>query len=105
MSPASVLAFLTLLVAVPLLAYATWSLWALVRRYHNPVTRAHAIAVTVVLVHAFVFGWIFVNNDRLVPWLDTGATKIITRLIEFGGGTVVALTVLLLLLPLPGRKR
>lgn len=99
MTIAQILGILTPTVGVPLLALASLVLWRTVRKYHNPVTRVQAIGVNVVLLHAFVFGLIFLNNDQPVPWLDLATTKIITRGIEFVEAVVVAVTVLWLFLP------
>lgn len=77
----SVLAWLTVLVAVPLNAVAALLLLKKSREApHLRVLRERFIvAVVTTLVVAF-FGAIFINNDQTIPPLSLDATKWITRL-------------------------
>lgn len=81
MNLATALAVLTLVIGVPLSAYAVARLWHVSFSQRNPVVRERAITETIVLFTAIVFGIIFLFNDKilLIPFLDSEGTKISTR--------------------------
>lgn len=76
-----VLAWLVVLVAVPLNIVAAFLLLRKSREApHLRVLRERFIVAVVTTVVVLFFGLIFLNNDRLVPPLSLDATKWITRL-------------------------
>lgn len=48
--------------------------------------------MVLITLGCLLFGLVFVNNDRLDPWLDLLTTKYITRYFWLGLGTIPALT-------------
>lgn len=92
MSLPNLLATLVLVVGVPLNLLVTALLWRHSRDHpHIHVLGERFIAALSVLVLVVVFGLIFLNNDRLPPWLTTDVTKIITRFVLLGVATIPAL--------------
>lgn len=88
---ANTIGLLTLLIGVPLNLAVVLILREKARQDPGArLLRKDLIAFAVILVHVLVFGVIFVNNDQIPPWLDTAATKIITRLGELALATVPA---------------
>lgn len=74
------LAILVLIIGIPLNVLVTVLLWR--RTYLHPrirVLRERLIVEVAVLALVIVFSLIFLNNDRLPPWLTTDVTKVITR--------------------------
>lgn len=77
---ANVIAILVLVVGVPLNVLVSALLWRTWRAHPDvKVLRERLIVALVVLLIVVVFGLIFVNNDTIPPWLDLGATKVVTR--------------------------
>jgi hypothetical protein len=77
----NVLAFLTLVIALPINLYVALKLWRLVRLSPTIlVLRERALVATALTVIVAVFTAIFLNNDVVPPPLGTVETKWITRL-------------------------
>lgn len=93
----AVLAWLTLLVAFPLNAFAAVLLY---REYRSMpslrVLRERFIVACAMTFLVLFFGLIFVNNDRTIPPVSLEATKYITRAAILAAGLITALGWLLL---------
>lgn len=77
---AELLGLLTLVIGVPLNLLVVILLLTKTRQRPDLlVLRERFVTALLVLLLVAVFGLIFVNNDTIPPWFDTGATKIITR--------------------------
>jgi uncharacterized protein YneF (UPF0154 family) len=73
---------LTLVVGVPLNVYVVRKLRRLVRETPwNGVIRERAITAVVILLVIGVFGPVFVNNDRPIPFVDPFVGRVVTRLV------------------------
>lgn len=84
MSLPNLLALLVLVIGVPLNLLVTWMLWRQSRAHPDlGVLRERLIASVAVLVLVVVFGLIFLNNDRLPPFLTTDTTRVVTRAVLF----------------------
>lgn len=80
MEVTAVLAWLTVLVAVPLCGVASWFLLKKSREAPNlRVLRERFLVSVVTMFVVLFFGVIFVNNDQTVPPISLDATKLITR--------------------------
>lgn len=81
MSDATLIAVAVLGLGVPLNAYVTYRLWHLARaRPHLRVVRERAIVATAVLVIVVLFGFVFLSNDQVPPYLPLDVTRVVTRL-------------------------
>jgi hypothetical protein len=87
------LALLTLLVGVPLNVIATYLLLRKSREApHLRVLRERFVVAAITTIVVLVFGIIFVNNDREIPWLGLDATKLITRVAMLGIAIIPAVS-------------
>jgi hypothetical protein len=105
MDTTAALAWLTLLVGVPInvmamvLLFKKWRLAPQLR-----VLRERFIVSVVSTVAVLFFALIFVNNDQLVPPLDVDTTKLITRSVMLGLAVIPALGWLFIYRTLGRRK-
>jgi hypothetical protein len=92
-----ILAWLTLGVGVPLNVTTTYLLRRKSRQApHLRVLKERFIVAAITTIVVLVFGVIFVNNDRGVPWLGLDATKLITRVAMLGIAIIPAVGWLLI---------
>jgi hypothetical protein len=77
---ATILAILTLAVALPLTWYVAFRLWRLSRLAPKiAVLRERAIAMLALALTVTVFALVFLNNEQKAPLLDLATTRVLTR--------------------------
>lgn len=97
MDLAHITALLVLAIGVPLNVIVVTLLWQKSNAApHLQVLRERFIVAGAVLVLVIVFGLIFLNNDRLPPFLTTDVTRLITRSVVLAIAVVPATYWLLL---------
>lgn len=82
---ATVLAYLVILVAVPINWYAVWKIARLYRKApHLGVLRDRLIVAVALAIIVTVFGIVFLNNELTNPVLSTNQTRLLTRTAVLG---------------------